>query len=150
MKSYVFLVILLGALLSGCSTTYKPYVAYEGSPRPNEEIAILHCKNRCGIIIDSSGTRHDLRPIVGWFSAEVFDPVYLKPGEYKVGIMYWFSLSALKPHRYTLVPVTFEAGHTYRVLDERRCKKWGERSADVWIKDEITDTIVAEQKYNCN
>ena len=141
---WVFLVILL---ISGCADTYKPYVAYEGSPHPNEKIAVLHCEYRCGIIIDSSGTRHDLRP-----TSVIFDPVYLEPGEYKVWITYWFSLSALQRDQYTQVPVTFEAGHTYRILSERRCKTWWgvERTGDVWIKDETTDTIVVERKYNCN
>jgi hypothetical protein len=147
---WVFLVILfaLSTLVSGCTSTitYTPYIAYEGPPQPNEEIAILYCERSCGIIVDQNGTKHDLRDT----SAVTFDPIYLEPGEYKVWIMYWFSLSILQRHQYTYVYVTFEAGHTYRILEERRCKTWGDRNADVWIKDETTDTIVAERKHNCN
>ena len=152
---WVFLVILfaLSTLVSGCTPPlYKPYTAYEGPPRPTEEIAVLYCDHRCGMILDPSGAVHDLRIVRPVF----FDPIYLEPGDYKMTIPYWFSVNFYSSDYYTgHIPVTFEAGHTYRILQEHRCKVlwWGERTADVWIKDETTDTIVVERlglRHNCN
>ena len=147
----------LSMLVGGCANRiYKSYTAYEGPPRPAEEIAVLYCERRCGKILDPSEAVHDLRHIAHFWSTESFDDIYLEPGEYKVTILYWFRRNIYSSNQYTsYIPINFEAGHTYRILHEAECKVlwFGERTADVWIKDETTDTIVAERhglRHNCN
>ena len=148
----------LSMLVGGCANRiYKSYTAYEGPPRPAEEIAVLYCERRCGKILDPSEAVHDLRHIAHFWSTESFDDIYLEPGEYKVTILYWFRKNIYSSNQYTsYIPINFEAGHTYRILQEHDCELLffgGEDTADVWIKDETTDTIVAERhglRHNCN
>jgi len=157
---WVFWVILfpLAASVGGCSTTYKSYTAYEGPPRPTEEIVVLHCDGRCGRIYDRDrGGVHDLRPVRHfWSSPEYVGDVFLEPGKYEIAVRYWGARNIYSSDYYTSFQLDFQAGHTYRVLQEEDCGHWpfgGEDTADVWIKDETTDTIVAERhglRHNCN
>ena len=150
------ILFVLAASVGGCSTTYKSYTAYGGPPRPTEEIAVLHCDGRCGRIYDRDrGGVHDLRPIHHFWSSEYVGDVFLEPRKYGIAVRYWGARNIYSSDYYTGFQLDFQAGHTYRVLHEAECKVFGfgERTADVWIKDETTDTIVAERhglRHNCN
>ncbi|MCI0563332.1 MAG: hypothetical protein MN733_33060 [Nitrososphaera sp.] len=151
--AYWVMLSSLAASVGGC-TTYKSYTAYEGPPRPAAETAILHCEGHCGLMIDRErGIIHDLRTISG----EGIKEVTLEPGEYGLSPVYWFSQTIFSHNLATqYIPIEFQAGHTYRILQEEECELWpfgGENTADIWIKDETTDTIVAERhglKHNCD